>query len=314
MCAAVAPILRNSGLQIKPSGQVSLNFFLIAMRWCLRWQAFSMLTCGWLLLSGGGLAISLPKMASWTCDYDGLPCRCLPLAECFARDAAWRYQLSTGDGNFHRKRRSHLSAHEEHEYQADLLLQVADRVQRCDPRGWRCACGMTLPQVSAVLRHECASEKSLALPVRSALRKCHPALQAQPQVIPKTNAGLANKMSFYNDAAASLAMVTVDNSCNESLLLPLQPAKRCLQLGDFFPHPDTKDAFCCVWSPPAHGAAMVVDLHPFPRWGDCRQHSGGSGCWRFSPCQEHACVCAPDMSFLPGSAMTTVAARITKER
>lgn len=162
--------------------------------------------------------------------------------------------------------------------------------KRCDPRGWRCAaCGMTLPQVSAVLRHECASEKSLALPVRSTLRKCHPALQAQPQVSPKTNAGLANRLSFYNDAASShFPMVTIDSVCNESLLLPLQPAKRCLQLGDFFPHPDTKDAFCCVWSPPAHGAAMVVDLHPFPRRGDCRQHSGGSGCWRFSSSQPYS--------------------------
>ena len=61
-------------------------------------------------------------------------------------------------------------------------------------------------------------------------------------------AHLAAKLSSYNEAAASLAMATVDNLCNESLPLPVQPAKRCLQLGDFFPHPDTKDAFCCVYS------------------------------------------------------------------
>ena len=226
-------------------------------------------------------------MPIWTCDYDGLACRCLPLADCFAREGAWRFQLSTDDGNFRRKRRSHLSAHEEHESQADLLLEVADRVQRCDPRGWRCACGETLSKVSAVLGHECPSERSLTLPVRATLRKCHPALQphATPQVqaLPALPAPLAAKLSSYNEAAASLAMATVDNLCNESLLLPLQPAKRCLQLGDFFPHPDTKDAFCCVWSQPANGAAMVVDLHPFPRQGNCRQHSGASGCWRFSP-------------------------------
>ena len=191
-------------------------------------------------------------MPIWTCDYDGLACRCLPLADCFAREGAWRFQLSTDDGNFHRKRRSHLSAHEEHESQADLLLEVADRVQRCDPRGWRCACGETLSKVSAVLGHECPSERSLTLPVRATLRKCHPALQphATPQVqaLPALPAPLAAKLSSYNEAAASLAMATVDNLCNESLLLPLQPAKRCLQLGDFFPHPDTKDAFCCVYS------------------------------------------------------------------
>lgn len=219
----------------------------------------------------------------WVCDYDGLPCRCLPSRDCFAHAPDWRYQLSLDDGNFHRKKRSHLSSHETHEIQADLLGQLVQKVERCDGGGWRCACGIKYARVSDVLRHDCALDKTLSLPARDALRKLHPALQPYmlPQVVslPST---LADKISSYNAAAAPLAMVTLDSVCNDALIQPLRPARRGLQLGDFFQHPEKKKNFCCVWTSPANGGALVVDLHPFPQRGQCRLHPHGSGCWRFS--------------------------------
>jgi hypothetical protein len=66
---------------------------------------------------------------------------------------------------------------------------------------------------------------------RGALPKFHPALQ--PHVVPQVRSlpsTLAGKMCFDTDAAASLAMVTLDNSCNEKFAPEIRVGSESLSL------------------------------------------------------------------------------------
>ena len=227
-------------------------------------------------------------MATWTCDYGGLPCHCLPNKKCFGREPGWRFQLLTTSRNFRRARDAHLQAHDEHEVQADVLKETVGRWQRVDEGAFACQCGFKATQIHRVLQHQCTETAYLALPLRSTLHRWHPFLRpvrvgvdAYP-FSEDASRDLAKRFAS-NFAAADLVSFSLGSLCNTATVAPCQPTPSNLRVGDYFKHPELKNAYCCVSSCPIDGVAFVMDLLPFPKKGGaCSRHPSPPGCWRFA--------------------------------
>ena len=227
-------------------------------------------------------------MATWTCDYGGLPCHCLPNKQCFGREPGWRFQLLTTSRNFRRARDAHLQAHDEHEVQADVLKETVGRWQRVDEGAFACQCGFKATQIHRVLQHQCTETAYLALPLRSTLHRWHPFLRpvrvgvdAYP-FSEDASRDLAKRFAS-NFAATDLVSFSLGSLCNTATVAPCQPTPSNLGVGDYFKHPELKNAYCCVSSCPIDGVAFVMDLLPFPkRGGACSRHPSPPGCWRFA--------------------------------
>ena len=228
----------------------------------------------------------------WTCAYSGLSCQCLPIAACFARGPAWRFELQTAAANFTRTRDRHLAAHAEYdtEGQRQHLEALVQRVTRTST-GFRCLCGFEDGRLSRIVNHHCREEvlqqeKPLLLSARSSFSKLHPSCKPFPGCEPRDGASasqrLAQAVALQRGAAAHLGTCTLDSLYN-SAKLPAEerPQARPITMGDFFQHPAKKNTFCCVWSAPLGGSAKVVDFAPYPlRGGACAKHPEPPGCWR----------------------------------